>query len=196
MKHSMITGSDPRGAVVVRDPGPAVPMPAAYSTVDLGRPVHYLRYLLSKKGTVALFALTGALLGALVVWRQPYIYRAHAYLEVQGVNEDLLNTRELDPTAKRDDSSQTYVNTIAHLLQSEQLFNQVAAKLNETPADGSAAQWNPPVTGKEIGRSVRVITHDTDRILEVAAESTAAKRAAAIANGLVAAFIQQDLESR
>jgi capsular exopolysaccharide synthesis family protein len=145
---------------------------------------------MAHKGTLALFALAGALLGALLVWRQPYIFQSHLFLEVRGINEDLLNKREFDPSAQSDNSSQSYVNTQARILKSGPLFERTAVSLNKT------AVWTPPVTAREIARAVRVRTNEGDRILEVVSESTDPKRSAAIANGLAQEFIQQDLKSR
>ena len=159
-------------------------------TAETGQPIPYLRTLAAHKGTLVLFAVAGALLGALVVWRQPYIFQSHLFLEVRGINEDLLNKRELDPSAQSDNSSQSYVNTEARILRSGPLFEHTAASLNKS------ALWTPPVTAREIARAVRVRTNDGDRILEVISESTDPKRSAAIANGLAQEFIQQDLKSR
>ena len=159
-----------------------------------GRPVQYLGLLLRRKWIRCLFALAGALFGALVVWRMPYVYQARALLEVQSINDNLLNRQELDPTAKSDSSSQSYVNTEAKLLRSTLLFDRVARQLNGG-APG-AAVWTPPVTRQEIAASVRIVSHDTDRIVEVTADSKDPRRAAAIANTIGSEFIQQDLESR
>ncbi len=179
------------GQMVSRSYGAGAPIPE-YCATDTVRPVPYFRYLYGKKWTLALIALAGLLVGTLIVWRQAYVYRSHSYLEVMGLNEDLLNKREFDPTASGDDSSQVYVNTVARLLQSGPLYSRVAAQLNGQ----GTSPWNPPITAKEISRNVRVITHDTDRIVEVTADSTDPKRAAAIVNGLTTGFIQQDLDSR
>ncbi|MDR3701271.1 MAG: polysaccharide biosynthesis tyrosine autokinase [Candidatus Sulfopaludibacter sp.] len=181
-----------RGEIVSRSYGMGTPVPE-YSAADGPRSVPYFRYLYSRKWTLALIALAGLLVGTLIVWRQPYVYRSHSYLEVTGLNDDLLNKREFDPTASRDDSSQVYVNTVARLLQSGPLYSRVAAELN---GHGSSPEWNPPITSKEVATNTHVITHDTDRIVEVAADSTDPKRAAAIVNGLTTGFIQQDLDSR
>ncbi len=186
------TNDQPNRGQMSRSYGAASPV-LDYSAAEGVRPVAYFRYLYGKKWTLALIALAGLLVGTLVVWRQPYVYRSHSYLEVMGLNEDLLNKREFDPTASRDDSSQVYVNTVARLLQSGPLYSRVAAQLN---AQSSSPAWNPPITSKEISKNVHVITHDTDRIVEVAADSTDPKRAAAIVNGLTNGFIQEDLDSR
>jgi polysaccharide biosynthesis transport protein len=169
---------------------PAVPVTSDYPVVDSVRPLNYFSLLFSRKGTLALFALAGLVLGTALMWPQPYVYRSHAYLEVTGTNENLLNRRELDPTARPDDNSQVYVNTVARLLQSNPLYTRAATQLN------AGGTWNPPITGKEIARNLRVITHDTDRIVELVDDSTDPNRAAAIVNGVTSTFIQQDLDSR
>ena len=56
--------------------------------------------------------------------------------------------------------------------------------------------WTPPITRREQASSVHVLAHDTDRIIEVTAESRDPRRAAAIANGIGTEFIRQDLDSR
>src|SRR5690242_12099466 len=137
MKPTMPGGNDHPSRKLPAAFKPMLPVPATYATRDTGRPVGYFRFLGNHKGTLALLALAGGLLGGLIVWRQPYVYRARSYVEVLGVNEDLLNKRELDPNAKHDDFSQSYVNTVARLLQSGQLDGKVAAGLNKGPE-----KWN------------------------------------------------------
>jgi len=171
-----------------------------YTMEEAAKPISYFRNLFNNKWTLLAWASVGAALGALVAWQQPYIYRSHAYVEVQGINDDLLNRRELDPNAKREDFSQGYVNTVARLLQSGPLLTRVAQELNQLPpasrANAGSSRWNPPITKKELEQDVRVVTHDTDRILDVTVESTNPTRAAAIANAVIHAFVQQDVETR
>ena len=68
------------------------------------------------------------------------VYQARALLEVQGINEHLLNRQELDPTATADNSSQSYINTEAKLLQSSLLFDRVAQRLNSPHAGSRTAE--------------------------------------------------------
>lgn len=191
MKNSGFIGDGShRGRPVGDSNAVALTPPTVYSTVEPGQPVPYLRTLFAKKWTLVLFAVTGGLLASLAVWRQPYVYQAHLFLEVQGINEDLLNKREFDPAAKSDNSSQSFVNTEARIMRSGPLFQRTAARLNST------GTWIPPFTRREISGDVKVRTSDGDRILEVISESTDPKRAAVIANMLADEFVQQDMESR
>jgi len=168
---------------------------ALHPVVDVERPVPYLQILRRSKWTIVLCAIVGSLVGAAAVWRQPFIYQAHTELEVQGINENLLNTREMDPAAKVDNFSQNYINTQARILQSYPLFDRVARRLNGAAASGGA-RWNPPLTAREVANDIRVRTRETDRIVDIYVESFDPRRAAAVANGLTEEFIAQDLESR
>ncbi len=170
-----------------------------YPAADAPPAIPYLEILANRKWTLVLFVLAGALLGTLAVWRQPYVYQARASLEVQGINENILNSRDVDPAMKTDNSSQSYINTEARLLQSGPLMDRVAAKLNTDGVAGPAAPfhpWTPPIRRAELTRGLKVRTHETDRILDVVMESPDPRRAAAIANAVASEFIQQDLESR
>ncbi|HLK67800.1 MAG TPA: polysaccharide biosynthesis tyrosine autokinase [Bryobacteraceae bacterium] len=160
-----------------------------YSTATAERPVPYLRILWRSKWLILLCAVTGALVGLAAVWRQPSVYQAHVELEVQGINENLLNARDLDPAATTDNLSQSYINTQARVLQSYPLFEQVAQRLNMGKA-------TPPVTPKEVSDDIKVRTRETDRIVDIYAESNDPKRAAAIGNGLAEEFLAQDITSR
>ncbi len=169
--------------------GAMAPVPY-YPMADGARPIPYLKTIRANKGKLALLAMAGALLGGLAVWRSPYVYQARAYLEVQGINENVMNRKEVDLTASSDNTSQNYINTQARLLESGPLLEHVAAILN------SQGKYNPPVTRREIARALRVRTHEMDRVLEVSVESTNPDRAAAIANTLSSEFVHRDLETR
>lgn len=183
------------GAPAPRNPFVANVSPGAGAYAP-APPVPYLEILGRNKWLLGLCVAFGFVAGALIAWRLPNIYQARELLEVQGVNEHLLNRQELDPSARADNSSQSYINTEAKLLQSSVLFYRVAQKLNESGRPQDGAKWNPPITKREIASDVRVLPHDTDRIIEVNVESRDPQRAAAIANSIGTEFIKQDLESR
>src|SRR5262245_23741347 len=116
-----------------------VPYYSAYSTPDATRPIAYWKTIRGRKGTLALLTLLGVLLASAAVWRRPYVYQARAYLEVQGINENVLNRREVDLTASSDNTSQSYINTEARLLESGPFLDRVAGVLN------AQGKWTPPV---------------------------------------------------
>jgi capsular exopolysaccharide synthesis family protein len=169
--------------------GVMAPVPY-YSMAEGTKPIAYLKTIRARKGTLALLALLGAALGTLAIWRSPYIYQARAYLEVQGINENVLNRREVDLTSATDNTSQSYINTEARLIESGPFLEHVAGVLN---AQGT---WKPPVTRREIAGALRVRTHEIDRVLDVSVESADPNRAAAIANMIGSEFVHRDLELR
>lgn len=188
------THREGRGLNPVRSAQPPYP-PVRLTTVHVpdNRPVNFFQVLRRRKWQLLGCLLLGALVGALAVWRRPYVYQARTLLELEDLNQNVLNSRDVNPSATLDNSSETYINTEAQILQSGPVFERVAKKLNEDPADGP---WDPPITAQEIARNVRVRTHETDRVLEVSVDSTDPRRAAAIANSMTSEFVKQDLDSR
>ena len=62
---------------------------------------------------------------------QPRWYQSEASLEIQAVNENFLNARDIYPTvASGTDSSGIYVQTQAEILQQDALIEQVVNKLH------------------------------------------------------------------
>src|SRR5690349_14683902 len=54
--------------------------------------------LLRRKWLLAALVSAGAVIGLAIAFSQAPVYQAKALIEVQGVNENFLNRRELDPT--------------------------------------------------------------------------------------------------
>src|SRR5690242_2702898 len=59
----------------------------------------YWRVVMRHKGALALISLLGVLAAVLITIPQTPVYEARASLEVQNVNENFLNMRDLSPTA-------------------------------------------------------------------------------------------------
>jgi succinoglycan biosynthesis transport protein ExoP len=171
------------------------PAPIGAITVDPSRSVNFFHVLRNRKLTLASCTVAGALLTALIVWRQPSMYQARVLLEMQGINENLLNSRDVDPTARLDNSSEKYINTEAQVLQSNPVYERVVQQLNAPDQWTGSVPWNPPISVAELEKSVKVRTHETDRILELWVESRDPRRAAAMANAIPTEFMQLDLES-
>jgi uncharacterized protein involved in exopolysaccharide biosynthesis len=73
----------------------------------------------------------GILAASLISLAQPRWYRSEAALEIQGTNDNFLNTRDIYPTvASSADSSGIYVQTQAEILQQNALIEQVVKKLH------------------------------------------------------------------
>src|SRR3954447_16839111 len=97
----------------------------AVDEIPGGHSSSFVDIVLRRKGTIALFALGCGLLAFAMTAPRTKIYRAHTSLEFGGVNDNLLNTRELDPSATGDTSSQAYINTQVRVLQSSPLLTRV-----------------------------------------------------------------------
>lgn len=167
------------------------------------RPVEYFRIFNQRKWLILLCAIVGMGLGYWLASRQRPVYRAQASIEIQGINQDVLTTRQVDPQATGDTSSQAYFNTQVRILQSRPLFERVIAKLNlsaPAPAGGQGAtpagqlQAMPP---EVIAASLKVRSAlEDNRIVDVSFDAPEPKMAADVVNTLIAEFIQQGLEAR
>jgi polysaccharide biosynthesis transport protein len=174
-----------------------------------------VRALYRRKGTVLLITLLGVLLAALVSLAQPRLYRSVASLEVQGINENFLNLRDIDPAATPGSSStDVYVKTQAEILQQDALIEQTAEKVKL----GERAEFRPqlslwdrlhgvalPHPSSTFGRQYMVelvrkhlsIEPSRDsQLIRVAFESRDPQLAAKFANEFAKTFIEESVARR
>ena len=106
-------------STVIEEPGP-------------GLLLEYFDIVRRHKGTLILIAFLGLLASLLLTLPQTPIYQARASLEIQNINEDFLNMREMSPTANGAGAypPQYDLQTQAKILQSESVLGRVIAKLN------------------------------------------------------------------
>jgi len=104
---------------VIEEPGP-------------GLLLEYWDNLRRHRGTLILIAFLGFLTSILLTLPQTPIYQARASLEIQSINEDFLNMREMSPTANGGGSypPQYDLQTQAKILQSESVLERVIGKLH------------------------------------------------------------------
>src|ERR1051325_161221 len=89
----------------------------------------YGRLLLRRKGVLLIAAVLGGSAGLLVSVPRTRIYQAHTTLEIQGLNENLLNTREVNPTIQSGNATAVEeMKTQIRILQSESLVGRVISK--------------------------------------------------------------------
>ena len=200
--------------VVYRDPDI---LPLVAETASESGIVEYWRVVVRHKGTVLLLFVLGALAGFISTLPETPVYRAHATLEVQGINENFLNMKELSPTTTGGMMDPTAdILTQVKLLESQSLRERAAAKLRTKSASTSAGiyqadrlrAWKAALhldSGKPVTRvsaidmaagSLSVRASGTTRIIDIAADSMDPKVAADFVNTLVSEFISQDLEGR
>ena len=70
------------------------------------------------------------LAAALISAVQPRLYRSQASIQIQGVNENFLNLRDVFPTAAPSADNAVYVQTQAEMLQQDSLLELVVDKLH------------------------------------------------------------------
>jgi uncharacterized protein involved in exopolysaccharide biosynthesis len=92
----------------------------------------YLQILQRRKGTLILIVFLGLLTSLLLTLLQTPTYQARASIEIQNLNENFLNMRNVSPTS---DEGASYapgsdLETLARILQSESLLDRVAVKLD------------------------------------------------------------------
>jgi len=181
-----------------------------------GNLLDYWHILRRRKGTLIFFSVLGVLIGLLISLPQTPVYQASAAIEIQGINENFMNMREVSPIMQGSArSSQSDIQTHVEVLQSRILIRKVVDKLElqEQPevvyGSGRLAAWKealglPPPAPESAHQqalamaaenlSVRVL-RDT-RIIEIRADSTDRLMAADFANTLADEYVQHSLEAR
>jgi polysaccharide biosynthesis transport protein len=176
----------------------------------------YWQILRRRKGTLILIIFLGLLTSLLLTLPQTPIYQARGSIEVQNLNQNFLNMRNVSPTADEGGSSMpgSDLQTQAKILQSESLLDRVAAKLDLGkklfPADGSGrlsawrkavglSQGNKASTREKIltllSKNLKISNEPNTRLVEIRYDSADPQLAADIVNTLTAEFVQQNIES-
>jgi capsular exopolysaccharide synthesis family protein len=159
-------------------------------------------------GTVALLALCGAAAALLIGFQQEPVYQATALLELQGINEDVLNLRNLALPAG-EASLEPYLQTQVKILESPELLRRVAGALDlrnreefNAGRDWGVNLFRTPVPGgndqliKQVSRHLNVRVSGQTRIIEILAESSDPRLASALANTVSNEYIEYTLARR
>jgi capsular exopolysaccharide synthesis family protein len=107
--------------------------------------LEYWRILRRRKGTLILIAALGLVAGLLLTLSQTPIYQARTALEIQDINENFLNIKQVTPVS--DGNSYTALSDIQTqitLLQSESLIRRVLAKLAAHPIKATDPRATDP----------------------------------------------------
>ncbi len=177
--------------------------------------LEYWHILRRRKGTVVLIAFVGSLTGVLVTLPQVPIYQAKATIEVQELNPNFLNSREV--TAVSDGgvyNTLADIQTQIKIIQSEALTKRAAEKLKQR----MRPDYKPPVSRVEAWRkalnlpepkaseetdafkasdgSIKVRSAGQTRIIEILSDANDPTLAAEYANTLVNEYIDQNVDSR
>ena len=177
--------------------------------------LEYWQMVRRHKGAMILAIFIGGLIGFLVILGSPRIYQGKTTLEIQGINQEFLNMKNVNPVSQGSSYLDTDIQTQVKLLQSRALLNSVRQKLEpRKPAEGlqppdrlgvwrKALKMNAPDSDalwrQVLGvaaRNVKVRSSGTNRIVEVTCDSTNAQLTADFCNTLTQEFIDQNLEAR
>ena len=168
------------------------------------------RTLYRRKATVLWITFFGVIAAALISVAQPRMYESQASIQVQGVNENFLNLRDIFPMSAPSADSAVYVQTQAEMLQQDALLAQVVKKLNleERPEyQRSSSLWDrlrpgpspEPTTRtavEEVKKALQVISSRGTSIIRIVAEAREPQLAADLANSVAQTFIEQSIEAR
>lgn len=193
-----------------------LPYPEEFEEPGQGLLPEYWQILRRRKGTLILIVVLGLLTSLLLTIPQTPIYQARGSIEIQNLNENFLNARNVSPTSDDGASSPpgADIQTQAKILQSESLLDRVAAKLDLRkkmfPEDGSDhfAAWRKALGLSEarqssthekiltlVAKNLKISTEANTRLVEIRYDSADPQLAADFVNTLAAEFIQQNLES-
>jgi len=174
-----------------------------------------LRALYRQKITLLYIIGAGVVAAGLISLAQPRWYRSEASLEIQGINENFLNTRDIYPAvASGGDSSGTYVQTQAEILQQDALIEQVVKRLHleaRPEFQGGASFWDKfrrvpgpgPASAPDVHSAVDIVKKDVkivpsraSRIIRIVCDARKPQVAADVANALAQTFIERSIETR
>ena len=176
----------------------------------------YGRILARNKGTPLIAACLGALAGFLLSLPQTPIYQGRATLEIESLNENFFNLREVNSTTVNSRFNTEFdIATQVKILQSRALIGKVVDHLELdagerfTASESRFSAWRgvlglpepPPVPPRERAiesslAAFRVEPSRRTRIVEIVSEWPDPVLAADFANTLAEAFIEHNLESR
>ncbi|HEY0785859.1 MAG TPA: polysaccharide biosynthesis tyrosine autokinase, partial [Acidobacteriaceae bacterium] len=164
--------------------------------------------------SLAFFACAGGLAGLLLYLGTPSVYRARTSLDIQSLNGDFMNMRNVAPTGEaQNDSSESYVQTQIKLLQSNTLLERSVLKLSGEPHPPYVERndWLSKIK-RAIGlpsqplsydamldhaaRNVKVKPIALTRLVEISCDSWNPDFSAQFCNTLTSEFQDQDHEVR
>lgn len=179
--------------------------------------IQYWRLLLRHKGLLSFMTALGGLAAVLLTVPQTPVYRAKTSLEVQSLNDNFLNMRELSPTAVGPSFSPDYdLQTQTRILQSRILLDRLLANRNDlarrlvaSHAHTRASLWRKAIgvssaegspdrdsIAADAAARLRVHAQPNTRIIEIAFDSTDPKLAADFSNAVASEFVELSLEQR
>lgn len=153
----------------------------------------YKRILQRRKGALLLITCLAIFGASLITSPQPRVYESRALLEIQSLNENFRNFRDIYPPAASNVESGSYVQTQGELLQQDSLIEEVARNLDLE----KRPKFQPPsdLLGKLL-QDIRIALLRNSRIIQIVCDACDAALAASLANTLVQVFIEKGIDAR
>ena len=186
-------------------PGPAIIADGPRLEPSHAQPASsFIQIVSRRKGTIALFSLVCGVVAFAVTVPQTRLYRSHVSLEFAGLNDNLLNTREIDPLATGDNSSQAFINTEARILESKPLLERVikAVRSHQKPPDEGSGKDSSrrkalnELTPALLLSRLQVRPVEITRLIDIYVEWTDPDTAADLANTLAGEYMSLSTEAR
>lgn len=122
--------------------------PEYLDDAQTGGLLEYSRILRRHKGEVILVAFLGVLTAVLITLPQTPVYQARTSLEIQDINQEFMNLKQVNPVAEDSGTNAlSDMQTQIKILQSDLLAGRTLAKLKITspvglqPSESRIAMW-------------------------------------------------------
>ncbi len=203
------------GSAQHRTPAVASPYRIA-QPADARGVAQYWRILYRHKALLLLSVVVMGLVAYLLTRLQSPVYRAHTTIEIESLNQDFLNMRSVNPMTSTQalESPEYNIRTQTIVLQSSPVLDRALdkaalAKRLVTAADHRpAAFWRttkPPIEVGPVSKNralalaiagIKVRPEPNTRVVDISFDSTDPQVAADMANSVVAAFSELNLDKR
>jgi capsular exopolysaccharide synthesis family protein len=199
-----------------RQPWPARNYAAAEDASENNGLLDLWRVIWLRKGTVLLFTFAVGIAGMLLTIPETPVFQATTTLEIQPINEDFLQMRDVNPNGAGPNAyyPEYDIQTQLRIIESRSLMDRVVDKMNAggrplvEPESWSAVLSRIlPASPREkisprkavlrgVAASVKVRAKPNTRLLEVSCDSTDPQLATDFLNTLTSEYIEASLEAR
>jgi polysaccharide biosynthesis transport protein len=174
--------------------------PDANLPTQPGNLAFYVQCLRRRKWIFIAMLIIGVTGGCLFTLAQNPVYQARASIEIQPINENFMDVRDLNPSSVTPSyTPDSELQTQTRILESDFLMQRVASKMNiryRPDATSSDHLSKQEALLKSTVESLKVKAQPNTRLIEILAESRDRQFAADFANQLAASFMEQYLENR
>ncbi|HYA18788.1 MAG TPA: hypothetical protein VEF06_15045, partial [Bryobacteraceae bacterium] len=218
-----IRKASPAGFVMPTAPGAGGPRASVGSPGsswggkrDYSGVLEYWHMVRRHQTAVIIAVILGGIWGFCNTLSEPRIYQAHATIEIQAMNDNFLNMKELTPTSDSASmGSDTDIQTQVRIIQSGSLIRRAVDKMQAKPHPASLplpdrlSAWRQalgikPPSNEELWKEalgsaaggVRVHSSPLTRIVDLTCDSTSGEVAADFLNTLAEEYIEMNRETR